>query len=563
MTGGVPGAKVEGQIGNQIVGAGDVIAGRVGFSYNPVLSAAQTMLLKQKTCNNLTSTQTTPGALPQPSPLLPPIIQEPLVECQDTITIGGVVDGAFVEMYRNGTLEQTFTFSLSKEWHSIKPLQNLDKVEVRQGFKCKKDGPLLDSFSKKAVASVKNKLGAPNILGNPCPGTTYLTISNLIPGARVVLLSDGKELGQTDAPDSTFTFTTPPLQAEAEISAHMVLCGKNGPAGKTKIGVGIASPTDLKVSDLYACAAYVYVEVPGGGAANYLLFITNKAGQQISAYHNLIGYRKLVPVSPSLVAGDEISVNVLGCGASWQVFGPFPVSAGSPPPPKFVEPVVSHTHSVLVDSDHAGAIVDVFVNSEWQGSGISIGTLDATVLHLQDELVTGDEIFATQTLCGKASKPSKTLAVKVPLPGHPRLLKPDIASQDVPITPVFEWSDPGAKQENKAKSFNLLVKQGNTIVISENTPNVQHQSNVLLQHDTDYNGRLTRSMIPVAAPRKTASFHFIRLKRLRPRKPILVSRPRSIAVPWVFRATKHSVCLLMSPTAETPLRSTTLCTSTF
>jgi hypothetical protein len=488
MTGGVPGAKVEGQIGSQIVGAGDVIAGRVGFSYKPVLAPAQTMLLKQTTCNNLSSTQITPGALPQPSPLLPPVIQEPLVECQDTITIGGVVDGAFVEMYRNGALkpEQTFTFSLSKEWRWIKPLQNLDKIEVRQGFKCKKDGPPLDSFSKKAVASVINKLGAPNILGNPCPGTTYLTISNLIPGARVVLLSDGKELGQTDAPDSTFTFTTPPLQAKAEISAHMVLCGKDGPAAKKKVGTGVQLPSAVNVSDLYECASYVCVEVLGNGSQNCLLVITNKDGDQVSAYHNIVGYRKLVPVSPSLVAGDEISVNVLGCGGSWQVFGPFgPVSAGSPPPPKLVD-VVSHTHNVFVDSDHAGAIVDVFVNSQWQGSGISVGTLDYTVVYLQDELVTGDEIYGTQTLCGKASKPSKTVVVKVPRPERPELLKPANGSQDVSIGPLFEWIDPGAKQENKATSFNLVVKQGNTIVINENTPNVQHQSSVLLQHEADY-----------------------------------------------------------------------------
>jgi hypothetical protein len=47
MTGGVPGAKVEGDVNNAFAGLGDVIADHIGFTYEPVIGANHTMALKQ------------------------------------------------------------------------------------------------------------------------------------------------------------------------------------------------------------------------------------------------------------------------------------------------------------------------------------------------------------------------------------------------------------------------------------------------------------------------------------------------------------------------------------
>lgn len=486
-TGGVPGAKVEGRIGTQLAGSGEVLAGISAIKYDPVLGANQSMSLKQTTCANASLIQSSPASIVPPSPIPVPTIHGPLIECQNTITIRNVLDGAFVELYRNEILEKTFTFFLPSEWHRIDALKEGDLIEVRQGFRCKKESPTLESFSSKVSAIVESTdaMKAPKILGTPCPGTTYLTLTKLIIGARLHLLVDGQEWGQTDIASEQYTFTVPPLPAGGEIKAYMTLCKKKSPAATLMVSKKANTPDGCKVSDLYQCASYVYVRV-GGSSGNYLLVITNKLGQHISAYHNLIGFNKLVPVSPSLIAGDEITVNVLGCGGKWEKYGPFPVSAGSPPPPVFKEPIESGYLSVQVNSQHAGALIDIFVNDIWQGKAISVGNLAPTIIGLPQELQTGDSVFGTHTLCGKTGKPSKTIEVVIPKPEKPILISPASDAVGVEIQPQFKWEDPGMNQENSAKSFGLIVRRNNTEVINTTTMSSPLLSPAVLDYSTEY-----------------------------------------------------------------------------
>jgi hypothetical protein len=97
---------------------------------------------------------------------------EPLFACQNSITISGVLEGAYVEVFRNGATkpENTFTFSLSREWNWIKTSNNGDKIEVRQGFTCTKGGPAEAIWSDKAVAHVTDQTPAPEFLYPPAPG---------------------------------------------------------------------------------------------------------------------------------------------------------------------------------------------------------------------------------------------------------------------------------------------------------------------------------------------------------------------------------------------------------
>lgn len=497
MNGGVPGANVEGKINNQLVGKGELISGSTYFTYDPVLRVGDVMVLKQLTCNDRSSSQSSPPSLPQPSPLLPPLIQEPLIECSNTITVDGVTDGAFVEMYRNQVLEKTFTFSTSREWRWIKRLEKGDVITVRQGFKCKQQNKTLETASEKTSATVKpvNALKAPKIVGQPCPGTTYVTIANLIPGARVVLLVNDQELGQTDAPDAVYTFTTPPLPGGQILKAFMVLCGKNGPADTVAVSGHPIAPQAVRVSDLHACAAFVFVQVYGTDG-NCLVYMTNKQGQQISAYHNLFGeiiVENLIPVSPSLVSGDEITVHVMYCGGGWLKYGPFVVSGDVPSPPEIIEGLtVSGYKVVQVMSKHAGAVIDVYVNNQWKGSAISWGNMGVTVIPLSEALKTDDEVFGTQTLCGKATQPGNKVKAKKPRPEAPILLNPVNDAQNVSLQPLFQWKDPGAGLENEAESFRLVVgsvSESDHIIddpIPGPNPGTEHQSSTVLQYSTRY-----------------------------------------------------------------------------
>jgi hypothetical protein len=179
-------------------------------------------------------------------------------------------------------------------------------------------------------------------------------------------------------------------------------------------------------------------------------------------------------------------VHVLSCGGSWQEFGPFAVNAGTPPPPEFVGPVVSHRADVLIKSQHAGAVIDIFVNDSWKGQAISTGNLAATRVSLEDVLATDDVVQGTQTLCGKASAPSQKIPVKKPKPEKPKLLNPATGSQNVSVQPLFQWQDPGSSQENAAESFQLIVKHGNATVIDTPLFGTEYSPNVSLQHSANY-----------------------------------------------------------------------------
>jgi hypothetical protein len=336
-------------------------------------------------------------------------------------------------------------------------------IKVRQGFSCKQPGPPLETASPFSSATVQpiSKLNAPQFLAVPCPGTTYVTLGSLIPGARVVLTQNGQELGRTDASSVTCTFTTPPLQAGATLEAHMEMCGgKKGPSAKTIVASQPQSPTGLKVSDPYACAGYVYVAV-SGYPGNYLVFISNQNGQQISAYHNLIGFDALIPVSPSLVAGEQITVHLQGCGGNWTEYGPFAVKSGAPPQPVFVQPVEAGYTFCEIDSPAAGSIIDVYTaTNQWLGSAISKGNLESTGVALSAALQDGQELHCTQTLCGVPGKPTPNVTVTKQHPKAPVLLEPPNGAHNVDLQPVFQWKDPGAGTPASADSFHIQAMPG-------------------------------------------------------------------------------------------------------
>jgi hypothetical protein len=492
-SGAVPGANVQALIGNQAVGSANSANGDAVIICNPTVPTGQNLTLRQTACNNATASQVTPVAV-APPPLPAPQIQQPLIECQNSISIAGVVDGAYVEMYRNNDTvpEQTFIFGLSQEWFWIKPLANNDVIKVRQGFSCKQPGPPLETASPFGSATVQpiSKLNAPQFLADACPGTTYVTLGSLIPGARVVLSQNGQEIGQTDAPSVTYTFTTPPLQAGATLEAHMEMCGgKKGPSAKTTVASQPQSPLGLKISDPYACAAHVYVKVTGY-PGNYLVFISNQNGQQISAYHNLIGFDALIPVSPSLVAGEQITVNLQGCGGNWTKFGPFAVIAGAPPQPVFVQPVQAGYTFCEIASPAAGSIINVYTaTNQWLGSAISKGNLESTGVPLSATLQVGQQLHCTQTLCGVPGKPTPNVTVTKQHPKAPVLLQPPNGAHNVDLQPVFQWKDPGAGTPASADSFHIQAMPG--AGVNASVAVTSFQPSVPLNQGTTYHWQVT------------------------------------------------------------------------
>ncbi|MCU0626068.1 MAG: hypothetical protein MUF21_06215 [Gemmatimonadaceae bacterium] len=492
LQGAVPGATVEARIGAALVGSDIAHTGIAGFTYDPPLTGDAVLAIRQSTCTGATVNQQSPKGLPLPATLARPVIRTPLIECQTTITIDGVIDGAFVELFRNGALEKTYTFAERREWRRIASLKAGDVIEVRQGFKCKKDSPALEVASTRRSATVQTTaaLGAPLFTTLLCPGSPFVGLAGLIPGARVVLSVDDKVIGETDAADSSVLLQVPALPSSGRVRAWMRLCRKDGPAASADITGGTGAPDGITVAALHQCASHVYLTQEfTGQPKSCVVYVTNAAGQHISSVHTL-SLARLVPVSPSLVAGDMITVHALACGGSWKTYGPFPVTSTPTPlaPPEVPNQLYAEQKYVFVVSPYVGARIDLFVNGAWRGWAISTGTPGSTPVHFDVALKTGDIVTATQTLCGKVSKASTRNTVVKARPRAPVLVEPADGATGVAVQPTFRWQDPGAQLENKAESFRLRVWRPNEdgYVIDTTTTTTEFVSPTVLAHETMY-----------------------------------------------------------------------------
>jgi hypothetical protein len=491
VTGAVPGAKIDVMIGGQQVGAEVAAKGWAGVVYDPGAGASGPLTLQQITCNNLTATQATAAPVAFTPPLSTPVIETPLFECQSRITIGGVADGAYVELYRNNSTnpEERFVFSVPKEFRWIKPLVKNDVIRVRQGYSCKQPAPPLEMISSFATATVQpvTALHAPKFIGVPCPGSTFVTLTHLVPGARVIISQNGGELGETDAPDVTYTFPVPALKAGATVTAHMEMCNGKGPTGTVQVGTASVTP-GIAVSPPYACASFVGLGL-NGTEGNYLVYITNKNGQQISPYHNLIGDSTLVPVFPSLVAGDQITVHVQACGGAWKTYGPTTVLSG-PPQPVIQQPVWAGYNSVKVAAV-AGFVLDLYVNNDWRESEISVGVDSRNTFTLPAAFHAGDQISCVMTVCGVVGKPTPPVTVALEPPQQPILMEPPTGADDVFLQPALIWKDPGAGTPGAATSFHVVVTTGGNTVIDTTATSTSYTPSAPLANDTHYQWTVT------------------------------------------------------------------------
>ena len=489
VTGAVPGAKIDVLLGTEQIGAANAVKGWAGVQYDAG-NSTQSPTIKQITCNNLTASQSAPAPVAFPSPLSAPVIQTPLLECQSRITIGGVADGAYVELYRNDETEpeDRFVFSVSTEFRWIKPLVKNDVIKVRQGYSCKKPAPPLETASPYVSATVQavSALHAPKFLSVPCPGSTIVRLGHLVPGARVVLSQNGVELGETDASDVACNFLVPALSAGATLEAHMEMCAGKGPSATVNVGTQSLAPA-IVVSPPYACASLIEVAV-SGATGSYLAYVTNKNGQQISPYDNVTAPGTLVPVFPSLIAGDEITVHVQACGGAWQSHGPLTVLS-NPPQPIIQQPLWAGYNTCTVTAV-AGFVVYVYVNNVVRGSAITEGLLKTTV-PLSVTLQVGEEVSCALIMCGALQKQTPPIEVAQQPPERPVLIDPPNGAGPVLLQPLLKWQDPGAGTPGAATSYQLQLTTGNTPILNTPVSTTSLTPSTPLAYDTVYSWTVT------------------------------------------------------------------------
>jgi hypothetical protein len=492
----VPGAEVKALINNFQVGQKTSVDGIARMQYQPGLQVNQSLYIVQTTCNSLTGTNMSNPADTLPDILPVPVIQTPLIECQTSIKLNNLLDGATVILYRNGSeVASVIVDRSSGTWKGLSPLQSGEKIEIAQAFYCRHPDAEPTKISGKALAIVEpvDKLNAPKVHPPLCPNGIMVTISNLIAGARVIIFQDDNPIGMTDAPGSSFNFYVPPLVANSKITARMQLCEKDGPMSDAVDVDGSDDVEGLDVSTLYECASYIYTKFFGAlsQSGGSIVYVLNKQSQMISNYHQVFGWDALVPVSPALVINDEITIVLIGCNGAERKFGPFKVeSLPDLVSPEIFEPVTEGQSAVIVFSDVAGALLSLYVDGVFAGQKISGGEKDfyPKSILLQKPLLLGQALTAKQTLCGRTSKFSEPVIVVIPYPKPPKLIKPANDSTGVGTTNLeFEWEDPGSNTSAAATSFILKLFKSNNLIHQGGTNTTSYTINFNLDYDTQYN----------------------------------------------------------------------------
>jgi hypothetical protein len=197
-------------------------------------------------------------------------------------------------------------------------------------------------------------------------------------------------------------------------------------------------------------------------------------------------------VSPSLVAGEQITVHLQGCGGNWTEYGPFAVLAGPPPPPVFAEPGAAEAGWTfcMIYSKAAGSIIDVYTaTNHWLGSAISVGNLDVTTVFLSSPLQLGEQLHCTQTLCGVHGDATPNVTVTKQHPKAPVLLQPPNGAHNVDLLPVFQWQDPGAGTPASADAFHIQAMPGTAV--DATVPGPSFQPAVPLTQASNYQWQVT------------------------------------------------------------------------
>ena len=304
------------------------IIGIARFTYEPGLQRGDSIGISELTCNQLTFTTQSRSAEPLPEELPLPILTEPLIECRTSIEISDVLEGATLNLYKNGS-ENPFASLVSDlpsiTWVELEPLVKGDFIEAAQVFICK-DGT---KISRRAGAHVKsiNDLQKPILRSPLCEGGTRVTVEGLKTGDRVTIFSDTgngpNQIGMSDASDIPSGFNVKPLIKGAKITANITLCNKQSQMSDPVFVKEHHKLTNelFVYSPLYECARSVEVWNPDFPGSK--LYVTNQNGDRISdtvyAYDPWVN----IVVNPSLTTGQYITIVCTTCEDNVNKFGPY------------------------------------------------------------------------------------------------------------------------------------------------------------------------------------------------------------------------------------------------
>jgi hypothetical protein len=417
----VPGAKVEVRDSGVVIGTGQSHDGVARLHLSAAIHPGSAIEGQQTACGVAGTVTHPPGPLPPPwgkgpRVLPPPIVEDPLVECGQRVTISGVYPGATVDLNRSAGPDLSACFDLPSLWFGVYPHLTLgETITARQRYThCDVIGQWSDP---PVVVGLLEPVPIPEIKGSLCKGGTSVTVCNLKAGARIRItvaphhhggFPVGGTVYEAYAPEDgcfDFPFPAPGLPGDSDVYATQEMCGKtSNPSNVVFVdpAPGVL-PTPKIMEPLFECSTVVRVENLHLGSRVYV--VSEQVGE--IGQKQVFNAEEDIDVAPMLNAGppaDRIHAYAIGCGLTSPESAKATVNKlPSLRPPKVAEPLYSCQSYVKVIDVVPGAWVDVHVNGQWRGRK-KAGKKEVDVPLQVGKLAVGDEVTARQSLCGRMTE---------------------------------------------------------------------------------------------------------------------------------------------------------------
>lgn len=419
----VPGATARVEDDRGVLGGESSYDGHARIHLSDPFEAGEDPVARQTACGRTGPEIPAPGPRPIPGAehnepqLPPPVVEADLMECEEDVTVHGVLPGAHVTLERSGGPNPDACFDLSRLQF---PLAN--ELNAGETLLAYQEFPACDVRSPDSddvEVDPTNTVPEPDVREPLCAGGTTVTVTGMHTGKRVeivVVPSGGGPPPGTGttyegaAPDSTFDFPIPALPANADVYVRQRLCNQwSDFAGPFEVG---SAPGELEPPRIdpapFECGTVVHVENCHPGSRVYVY--SQLLGAPIGS-KQVYETETDVHVAPTLRAGDELFAVARGCGDESEPSETKEVRDLEELPPPTVEQPDDCGDDVVVTDVVPGARVEVYVDGVRLG-GAASGDETVTVTVGGDGLQEGEEVRARQRLCGRESELSRPVPVE-------------------------------------------------------------------------------------------------------------------------------------------------------
>lgn len=223
-----PGSRLEVWQSGSRLGRAEAVGDEAWIAFDPGerVAPGSAVEVRQRICTSPAEVSTFSVApLPPPTAdgrtLPAPVLVEPLEECVRLVGVTGIVPGAVLTMRRDGAT--IFDESVPHPAVDVR----VDALRPGELFEVEQAMPLCEIMpADPARAEVQplTALPRPGLDGPICAGPHHLSVSRLKPGATVVLLADGAEVGRWEAGATTMPVDVD-VPVPAALTVRQELCG--------------------------------------------------------------------------------------------------------------------------------------------------------------------------------------------------------------------------------------------------------------------------------------------------------------------------------------------------